>query len=85
MSPTTYTAQMAAAATALKIARDVDDIAATLAALATMTRLVRLQYGAAKLASSRKQWKMELRTGLEPASARFAIASVTSSGHRNHN
>ena len=42
---------MAAAATALKRARDVDDVAATLAALATMTRLVRLQYSAAKLAS----------------------------------
>jgi hypothetical protein len=51
MSPTTYTVQMAAAATALKLARDVDDVAATLAALAAMTRLVRLQYGAAKLAS----------------------------------
>jgi hypothetical protein len=56
MTPTTYTVhtyttQMAAAATALKLARDVDDGAAILAALATMTRLVRLQYGAAKLAS----------------------------------
>jgi hypothetical protein len=56
MTPTTYTVhtyttQMAAAATALKLARDVDDGAAILAALATMTRLVRLQYGAAKLVS----------------------------------
>jgi hypothetical protein len=56
MSPTTYkthtyTAQMTAAAAALKLARDVDDGAAILAALATMTRLVRLQYGALKLAS----------------------------------
>ena len=51
MSPTTYTVQMVAAATALKLARDVGDVAAILAALATMTRLVRLQYGAAKLAS----------------------------------
>ena len=49
--PTTYTAQMAAATMALRLARDVGDIAAILAALATMTRLVRLQYGAAKLAS----------------------------------
>ena len=51
MSPTTYTVQMTAAETALKLARDVGDVAAILAALATMTRLVRLQYGAAKLAS----------------------------------
>lgn len=51
MAPTTYTAQMAAAATALKLARDIGDGAAMLAALATMTRLVRLRYWAAKLAS----------------------------------
>ena len=51
MSPTTYTVQMAAAEKALKLAREIGDVAATLAALATMTRLVRLQYGAAKLAS----------------------------------
>ena len=45
MSPTTYTVQMTAAATALKLARDAGDGAAVLAALATMTRLVRQQYG----------------------------------------
>lgn len=51
MSPTAYKAQMIAAEMALKLARDVGDVAAMLAALATMTRLVRLQYGALKLAS----------------------------------
>lgn len=51
MSPTAYTVQMTAAETALRLARDAGDMAAMLAALATITRLVRLQYGAAKLAS----------------------------------
>jgi len=51
MSPTAYTVQMMAAESALKLARDTGDVAAILAALATITRLVRLQYGAAKLAS----------------------------------
>ena len=50
MAPTAYTVQMTAAETALERARDVGDGAAMLAALATMTRLVRLRYGAAKLA-----------------------------------
>jgi tRNA threonylcarbamoyladenosine modification (KEOPS) complex Pcc1 subunit len=52
MTPTAkYDAQMTAAETALALARNAGDIAAMLAALSTMTRLVRLQYGAAKLAS----------------------------------
>ena len=51
MSPTTYTVQMTAAHTALKLARDAGDGAAVLAALATITRLIRQQYWAAKLAS----------------------------------
>ena len=51
MFSTTYAVQMAAAEKALKLARDIGDVAAMLAALATLTRLVRLQYGAAKLAS----------------------------------
>ena len=52
MTPTSqYMAQKTAAEAALKLARDAGDIAAMLAALSTMTRLVRLQYGAAKLAS----------------------------------
>jgi hypothetical protein len=45
MSPTAYAVQMAAAEKALMLARDVGDLAAMLAALATMTRIVRLQYG----------------------------------------
>jgi len=51
MSPTTYTVQMTAAEMALKLARDAGDVAAMLAALATMTRLVRQRYWATKLAS----------------------------------
>ena len=52
MTPTTaYNNQMTAAETALKLARDAGDGAAILAALATMTRLVRQQYWAGKLAS----------------------------------
>ncbi len=51
MSPTTYMVQMAAAEKALWLAREIGDGAAILAAAAMMTRLVRLQYGAAKLAS----------------------------------
>ena len=51
MAPTAYTVQMTAAETALKLARDAGDMAAMFAALAMMTRLVRLRYGAAKLAS----------------------------------
>ena len=51
MAPTTYTGQMTAAETALKLAREAGDGAAVLAALATITRLIRQQYWAAKLAS----------------------------------
>jgi tRNA threonylcarbamoyladenosine modification (KEOPS) complex Pcc1 subunit len=51
MTATAYTVQMTAAETALKLARDAGDIAAMLAALATITRLVRVRYWAAKLAS----------------------------------
>jgi hypothetical protein len=51
MAPTTYTVQLTAAETALKLARDAGDVAAMLAALATITRLVRQRYWAAKLAS----------------------------------
>jgi hypothetical protein len=51
MAPTTYTVQMTAAETALKLARDAGDVAAMLAALATITRLTRQRYWAAKLAS----------------------------------
>lgn len=52
MAPTTtYNVQLSAAETALKLARDAGDVAAMLAALATMTRLVRQRYWAAKLAS----------------------------------
>ena len=38
MAPTTYTVQLTAAETALKMARDAGDVAAMLAALATITR-----------------------------------------------
>jgi len=51
MLSTTYAVQMASAEKTLKLAHEIGDGAAMLAALATMTRLVRLQYGAAKLAS----------------------------------
>jgi hypothetical protein len=51
MSSAAYAVQMAAAEKALMLARDVGDLAAMLAALSTMTRIVRLQYGMAKLAS----------------------------------
>jgi hypothetical protein len=52
MSPTTaYNVQISAAETALKLARDARDIAAILAALSTMTRLLRQRYWAGKLAS----------------------------------
>ncbi len=51
MLSTTYAVQMASAEKALKLARDIGDGAAILAALAMMTRVVRLQYGAAKVAS----------------------------------
>ena len=52
MAPTTtYNVQMSAAETALKLARDAGDGAAILAALATMTRLIRQRYWAGKLAS----------------------------------
>lgn len=52
MTPTTiYSVQMTAAEAALEHARDAGDVAAVLAALATMTRLVRQRYWAAKLAS----------------------------------
>ena len=50
MAPSTYTVQITAAETALKLARDAGDVAAILAALATRTRLIRLQYWAGKLA-----------------------------------
>jgi hypothetical protein len=51
MAPTTYVVEMTAAEKALKLARDAGDVAAMLAALATITRLVRQRYWAAKLAS----------------------------------
>jgi len=51
MLSTSYAVQTASAEKALKLAHEIGDGAAMLAALATMTRLVRLQYGAAKLAS----------------------------------
>jgi hypothetical protein len=51
MAPMTYTVELTAAETALKLARDAGDVAAMLAALATITRLVRQRYWAAKLAS----------------------------------
>ena len=51
MLPTNYTVQITAAETALKLARDAGDGAAVLAALATITQLIRQQYWAAKLAS----------------------------------
>jgi hypothetical protein len=44
MSSAAYAVQMAAAEKALELARETGDMAAVLAALATMTRLVRLQY-----------------------------------------
>jgi hypothetical protein len=45
MSSAAYAVQMAAAEKALMLARDVGDLAAMLAALSTMTRIVRMQYG----------------------------------------
>jgi hypothetical protein len=42
--------------------------------------LLRAQSCEARYARSGMEW----RTGLEPASTRFAIAAVTSSGHRHH-
>jgi hypothetical protein len=44
MSPAADSLEMAATKKALKLACDAGDLAGTLAALATITRLVRLQY-----------------------------------------